>query len=217
MTYATQIVEKINHYKRKSCTDNLVLIPILDANQNTIGFLHPITADFQATIKDCVELLCRWRAENASLSPTQFQVTYAGTKRWIENLIVQNDQRILFMVQAISGTYIGHMGLANFCHETQTAEIDLVVRGEKSIAHGLMGYAMAALIRWGQQELNLKHIELDVLWDNEHAISFYERCGFHRGELIPLKRKETECEVRWVPHKGAQLKAEKYYLHMTLY
>ena len=200
MTYAAQVVETIHRYKRKHGKDNLVLVPILDADQNTIG----------------VELLRRWRAENTTLSPTQFQVTYAGTERWIENLVVQNDQRILFMVQDVNGTCIGHMGFADFCYDTRSAKIDLVVRGEKNISRGLMGHAIAALVRWGKQELELEHIGLDVLWDNEHAIAFYERCGFHKCERIPLTRKESEGEIRWVPHKGAQFEAEKYCQHMVL-
>lgn len=216
MTYEMQVVEKIDHYKRKCNSDNLMLIPILNAGQSTIGFLHPITVDFKLTIKNCVELLSRWRAENPTLSPTQFQVTNAGTERWIQDLVVQNDQRILFMVQDIENNYIGHMGFANFCYERQSAEVDLVVRGERDIARGLMKHALEALVRWGKKELGLKHISLDVLWDNEHAISFYEQCGFHRSQLIPLTKRETDREIQWVPHRGAQFEAEKYYLHMTL-
>ena len=53
MTYAAQVVETIHRYKRKHGKDNLVLVPILDADQNTIGFLHPITSDFRTTIKNC--------------------------------------------------------------------------------------------------------------------------------------------------------------------
>lgn len=216
MTYKIQVIDKINRYKRKCNSDNLVLIPILDDSKNTLGFLRPITSDFKLTIKNCVELLSRWRAENPTLSPTQFQVTNVGTEHWIRNLVIQNDQRILFMVQDIENNYIGHMGFADFCYERQSAEVDLVVRGEMVAARGLMKHAIGALVRWGKKELELKHISLDVLWDNEHAISFYERCGFQRGELIPLTRRETNGEIQWVPHRGAHFEAEKYYLHMIL-
>lgn len=217
MTYEARTVEKLNQYKRKQSSDKLILIPVLDGSQNTVGFLRPITADFRITITDCVELLSRWRANSPTLSPTQFQVTYKGTERWLDDLVINNDQRILFMVQDSNGNYIGHMGFADFCYERQSADVDLVVRGEPNISHGLMEYAIKALVHWGKQELELKHIELDVLWDNEHAISFYERCGFQKGDLIPLTKKESKGEVRWIPHRNAQFEAEKYYLHMILY
>lgn len=216
MTYEQQVKETLNRYKRRQSSDNLILIPILDANKNTVGFLRPITADFKTTIENCTELLRRWRAENPTLSPTRFHVTYEGTERWINDLVVCNDQRVLFMVQDLSGNYVGHMGFAGFDYADRSAEVDLVVRGEKGIAYGLMEHAILALVRWGKQELGLKHISLDVLWDNAHAISFYERCGFQRGELIPLTKEERQGEIRWTPHRGAQFEAEKYYLHMKL-
>lgn len=216
MTYEKRVTEKLNRYKRKQPRDNLVLIPILGADESTIGFLHPITADFKTTIKECVELLSCWRAENPTLSPTRFHVTHEGTERWINKLVVDNDQRILFMVEDISGSYIGHMGFAEFNYAARSAEVDLVLRGRKNTAYGLMEYAIRALVRWGRQELELEHIGLDVLWDNAHAISFYERCGFQKGELIPLTREDAQGETRWTPHRGAQFEAEKYYLHMTL-
>lgn len=211
-----QLIEKLDRYKRRKSSDNLIMIPILDAEENTVGFLQPITADFKTTINGCVKLLSRWRAENPTLSPTRFHVTEEGTEKWINNLIICNDRRILFMVQDVRGNYIGHMGFAGFDVMTRSAAVDLVVRGEKNTAFGLMECAVQALVRWGKQELGLEHISLDVLWDNVHAISFYERCGFRKGELIPLTKEEAHGEVRWMPHRGAQFEAEKYYLHMTL-
>ena len=216
MTYEMWIVEKINQYKRKRPSDNLILVPVLDRDQNTIGFLRPVTADFRTTITDCIELLSLWRADNPTLSPTRFQVTHEGTERWLDNLVINNDQRILFMVQDVTGNYIGHMGFACFDYNEQSANIDLVVRGKQDISRGLMGYALKALVCWGKQELKLKHIALDVLWDNEHAISFYERCGLKRAELIPLTKREVDGEIRWTVHKGQTFEAEKYYLHMIL-
>lgn len=216
MMHEKRVTEKLNQYKRKQSRDNLVLIPILGADESTIGFLRPITADYKITMKECVELLSCWRAENPTLSPTRFHVTHEGTERWINNLVINNDQRILFMVQDTGGSYIGHMGFAGFDYTVRSAEIDLVVRGRKNTAYGLMEHAIQALVRWGRQELELEHIGLDVLWDNAHAISFYERCGFQKGELIPLTREDAQGETRWTPHRGAQFEAEKYYLHMTL-
>lgn len=216
MSYEEQVTKKLNQYKRKQTSDKLVLIPILDAEERTIGFLRPITADFKTTIAGCVELLSVWRAENPTLSPTRFHVTHEGTERWMNHLVIDNDQRILFMVEDTGGNYIGHMGFAGFDYTARSAEVDLVLRGRKDTAYGLMEYAIRALVRWGIQELGLEHISLDVLWDNAHAISFYERCGFQKGELIPLTREDAQGEIRWIPHRGARFKAEKYYLHMTL-
>ena len=73
--------EILNFYKRKQARDKLILIPILDSEENTVGFLRPVTADFNVTIPDCVELLNRWRVDNPTLSPSRFPITHERTRR----------------------------------------------------------------------------------------------------------------------------------------
>lgn len=211
-----QVTKILNQYKRKQAEDALMLLPILDAEMETIGYLHPITADFKSTITDCVELLDRWREENPTLSAARFPITHERTEKWITETIIRNDRRIVFMIQALDGRYIGHMGLKEICIEQSSALIDMVVRGVKEIMPGLMGYAMEALVRWGKQELGLEHISVMVLWDNPKGIRFYSRCGFKEEETIPLKKIETENEVNWIPYRDMSFDAEKYYLHMRL-
>lgn len=210
------IAEIINQYKRKQAADRLILIPILDSEENTVGFLRPVTADFNTTIPNCVELLDRWRADNPTLSPSRFPITHERTRQWVKDAIINNDRRILFLVQALDGRYVGHMGLTAICPEQNCAEIDLVVRGVKGVVPGLMGYAMEAMTRWGKQELKLEHIAVMVLWDNIKGIEFYNRCGFEKEEMIPLLRVEKENEISWIPCRALQGEAEKYYFHMRL-
>lgn len=208
--------EILNFYKRKQAKDKLILIPILDSKENTVGFLRPLTADFNITIPDCVELLDRWRAENPTLSPSRFPITHERTRRWVKESIINNDRRILFLIQALDGRYVGHMGFTAICPEDSCAEIDLVVRGIKDVMPGLMGYAMEALIGWGKRELRLEHIAVMVLWDNIKGIEFYHRCGFEKEEVIPLLKVEKENEINWIPCRNLQGEAEKYYFHMRL-
>lgn len=209
--------EILNFYKRKQARDKLILVPILDSEENTVGFLRPVTADFNVTIPDCVELLNRWRVDNPTLSPSRFPITHERTRRWITDAIIENDKRILFLIQALDGKYIGHMGFTAINPEKNCAEIDLVVRGVKNSAPGLMGQAMGALILWGKQELKLEHIAVMVLWDNVQGIDFYSRCGFKKEEVIPLLKVEKENEISWIPCGNLQGKAEKYYFHMRLF
>lgn len=216
LTHEETITEILNQYKRKKMDDPLILIPILDANDVTIGFLHPITADFKTTIEGCVELLNRWRVENPTLSPSRFPISHDRTERWITEAIILNDSRILFLVQDLSGRYIGHMGFTAICPKDNCAEIDLVVRGEKEINPGMMGYAMAALIRWGRQNLQLEDIYLAVLPYNEHGILFYQRCGFQKAGIIPLIKVDTDGEISWIRCEKASGLSEYYFLRMVL-
>lgn len=210
-------IEILNFYKRKRAKDTLILVPILDSAENTVGFLRPVTADFNTTIPDCVELLDRWRADNPTLSPSRFPITHERTRRWIRDAIIDNDKRILFMLQELDGRRIGHIGFTNIDAGRRSAEVDMVLRGEQTNIPGFMRNAMSALIRWGKQELLLEHIDLVVLPDNEHVISFYHRCGFRDDGIVPLIRVEENNEISWVRCKETAAAPEFYFLHMILY
>ena len=112
-----KVIDMLNQYKRKQAESYLILIPILDGGGSTIGFLRPITADFRTTMADCVELLDQWRIENPCMSPSRFPITHERTERWIIDSIINNDKRILFLIQSLDNRYIGHMGFTNICPE----------------------------------------------------------------------------------------------------
>lgn len=214
---AVNAVEVLDLYKRKRAKDKLILIPILDDDESTIGFLRPITADFDRTIPDCVQLLDRWRADNPTLSPSRFPITHERTRRWITESIINNDKRILFMIQDLSCRNVGHIGFTNIDWELQSAEVDLVLRGERVNIPGFMRHGMAALIQWGTQDLLIKHIDLVVLPYNEHAISFYQSCGFQKDGIVPLLKVEDNDEISWIRCKEFVPDPEFYFLHMSLH
>lgn len=213
---AERVTYILDRYKRKRNEDNYTLVPVLNEGQETAGFLRPVTADFEMTIPGCVELLNRWRVENPTLSPSRFPITSERTRRWITDAIINNDNRILFMVQSLEGTYIGHLGFTAIAPEKRSAEVDQVVRGEKNVYPGLMGFALKSLIGWGKTELGLTHIDLVVLPDNEHGIEFYKRCGFERDGIIPLIKVETDNEISWLRCQELEVEPEYYFLHMSL-
>lgn len=217
MSYSDHVIAILRKYKRMNSAEKLILIPVLDSNECTIGFLRPITIDFIKTMPECAEQFGRWRRENPAFSPSRFNITTESTAKWLMQNIVYNNQRILFAIQDLTGKNIGHIGYANFRDYTKAAEIDCVLRGVKNVLPGIMEWALKALVHWGQVELQLEHIDLKVLWDNDRAIAFYQKCGFEKKELIPLKRVEISGETQWTPYDNAAQDAEKYYLHMVLF
>lgn len=92
----------------------------------------------------------------------------------------------------------------------------MVVRGEKNVYPGLMEFAMRSLIRWGKTELDLEHIDLVVLPNNAHGITFYERCGFKKDGIIPLIKVERDNEISWIRSQEPIPEPEYYFLHMSL-
>jgi RimJ/RimL family protein N-acetyltransferase len=213
--YQSYINDILDRYKCKSIEDYLIFLPVYDESNNIVAYLRPITSNYLKTIPYCVELMSRWRVENPTIGTGVFTVTHERTKRWLDNFVVNNSNRIVFLVVDFTGTYLGHIGYAAFQRDIQTAEIDSVLRGKKNVIPGLMQFCMNTMIKWGRQVLLLKEITLKVFSDNIHAVEFYERCGFIKDILIPLVKVILPDEEKWEISPDADLKsAERYYLKM---
>ena len=65
---------------------------------------------------------------------------------------------------------------------------DNIVRGTKGEEPGLMSLGLRTLLNWAEEMLAPREIFLRVFDDNQHAIGFYERLGFVRNHLLPLRR-----------------------------
>ncbi len=184
--YASFIKTKFDQFKRKSAFAPLVCWPVCDDDGMIRAFLRPVTADFRITSPHYVSLFSQWRRENPTVSRGVFEITDERTERWLDNLVINRDDRILFMVVDLNGKELGHLGFSTFKYDEREAEVDYVLRGVKDTLPGLMYYAMIALMRLGLSELDLRVISLRVFADNEHAVKFYERCGFSITGRIPL-------------------------------
>jgi RimJ/RimL family protein N-acetyltransferase len=162
-------------------------------------------------------MVMMWREANQIGFANRFEGTMEKTKYWFKNILLPNDEKILFFVHLLSGMVIGHLGYASFDFEKKTAEIDNVVRGVKSIGHGMMALATKTLIAWGKETLLLEDIYLKVLDDNPHAIKFYERLDFRIQSYIPLFKIEHDNIVEWVPlEEYEERKPDKHFIVMKL-
>jgi RimJ/RimL family protein N-acetyltransferase len=214
--YEKYIKEILDKYKRKNKSDYLICLPVFNSDENIVAYLKPITADYIDTIPDCVEIMSKWRIENPMIGTGTFTVTHERTKRWLDNFVINNSDRIIFLTMDFNGNYIGHIGYAAFDYASRSAEIDSVLRGEKEVIPGLMQFCMSVMIKWGKEVMKLNQITLKVFADNTHAISFYERCGFKKDILIPLVKNILPDEEKWEISKDANItNAERYYLKMV--
>jgi RimJ/RimL family protein N-acetyltransferase len=188
-------------------------IPIIVGDE-TKGTLVPVTYYCRP---EWVSLICKWRSDNQIGFANLFENTEEKTKNWIDNILLPRKDRILFMVYTMDSIPIGHLGFSSFNFETQSCEIDNVVRGEKAIKKGLMRFAMQTIMTWGKQELGLKDIYLKVLSHNWHAVRFYRHLGFKTLHSIPLYRVEKEDMISWEPMEdpGGRI-PEQYFLYMKL-
>ncbi len=197
MNYQSFIKNTFDNYKCKKKFNLLHMIPVYNDHGELIAYLRPITADYRDTIKDCAELMGRWRAENPSISASTFEITKERTEKWLDNLIIGREDRLLFMIQTLDGRFLGHVGYSNFRYDEKTAEIDSILRGVKDEFPGIMTFALQSLLWWGKEELRLEHIELTTGPDNHKAQALYKRCGFIEKKSKAMIKVVKEDEVRW--------------------
>ncbi|WP_069998734.1 GNAT family N-acetyltransferase [Cellulosilyticum sp. I15G10I2] len=154
-------------------------MPIYNQQDTLCGYLVPVIKAYRIVMPVCGKLLARWRNENPSMSADQFTATSQGTEKWLDELIIQRDDRILFLIVTVDGEKVGHIGYSSFNYEEQSCEVDAVLRGEKSVHPGMMTFALGALTSWGLKDLKLLIIRLRVFSDNTRAVAFYKRNNFY--------------------------------------
>jgi perosamine synthetase len=165
------------------------------------GMLVPV-CELHAADERLIDTLGRWRERSAFAFPTRFPVTREGTARWLRSGVLDVPDRILFLVQDRFGHTVGHLGFAGAGGDERALEVDNVVRGEPDVQPGLMGAALTGLLEWAQDCFRPDRIHLRVFADNDHAIAFYGRHGFHETARTPLRREEDGDVVRYVPADG---------------
>lgn len=105
-------------------------------------------------------------------------LSLAEQEQWFEGYLT-NQHEILFIIEAEDGTAIGTIGLSKIDFRNRKAELGRMLIGDRSYLR--RGYAKAAtlvLLEYAFAELNLHRVYLEVLADNDAAVSVYRRCHF---------------------------------------
>jgi len=177
------------------------------------GYLMPV-GDLHRDDHRLIADLARWREENYFVFPTQFPVTIEGTTRWLHKSIIENPDRLLFLVLDRCGHAMGHVGFTEYLNDQGEMEAENIVRGVKVGAPGLMSRAMRAMLGWARG-LGGRRFHLRVFSDNQHAVDFYRQLGFKDDVLLPLRRHKEESSTIYRPvAEGDKDKPDKFFLQM---
>ena len=83
-----------------------------------------------------------------------------------------------FAIETKDGTHIGSCGLHRASPENRSAELGIMI-GEKSYwSKGYGSDAVATLVQFAFEEMNLNRVELHVYDFNERGQAAYRKCGF---------------------------------------
>jgi RimJ/RimL family protein N-acetyltransferase len=129
-----------------------------------------------------LERMTRWvndREVTRSLS-VRYPWSSGTEEAWLRNRtstpVAHGD--VSFAIETKAGVHIGSTGLHHASSENRDAELGIMI-GEK--AYWSKGYgtdAVATLVRFAFEEMNLNRIELRVFDFNERAQASYRKCGF---------------------------------------
>ncbi len=185
----------IRHIKGLDKKGNHVIINIINEMGDQLGNLTPICCNL-ANNPQIIKSLVLWRQRYMEFFFTQFHATFDRTKKWLDNYVIPDDTKILFLVCSNDGKLLGNIGVCNITNKY--GELDNVIRGEKVSIHSLFYYSTLTLICWLYNKLCLDTLSLYVLSNNSKAISLYERIGFIKYNFYKLTKITTENEIKYV-------------------
>jgi RimJ/RimL family protein N-acetyltransferase len=192
------VVEKINSLKKLPFR-----VPKMESDFGGLSYrLLFLTAD-RANDDGIIERLANWRRENEDFFASTFKVTFEGTKKWYRDKLINELDRLLFMIE-VGDEYIGHIGLYRFNFDRDMCEIDNIIRGVQGYP-GIMGAAIAEMMRWGQATLGLKAYSLGTTTFSVRALKMYQQLGFVEVKREPLVQIRNGQFLEWiVPDQNKQ-------------
>ena len=143
---------------------------------------------------DLLDSLASWRNTNVNAYPSRFTATRESTKNWLNNVVINGPDKLLFLVLNPQGKTVGHMGLAAVDNNSHIIEIDNVARWDQDVPKGLFSQALTALIEWARKSMYVDNFILKVFSTNSRAISFYKKNKFTENREIKmiLSEKSTD-------------------------
>jgi len=174
--------------------------------------LSPITENDLENDKKII-LLKEWRENNLDAFPISPKITQDGTFRWLKNLVLDREDRLMFFVKDIFGETIGHVGISSFDYQNKTCEVDNIVRGKISRQKNAMNYAMQALLCWIDEKISPEFIYLRVFNDNTKAINFYDKLGFQLDALHRIKKVEN---INKLKYPSSEKEVERFFVSMRI-
>lgn len=160
-----------------------------------ISYYLILVTDRRESDKQLIKLLALWRKKHEQLFLAIFSVTLEGTKRWLRDRVINQPDRILFMIR-VKNQYIGHIGLYRFNFRNNSCDIDNVIRGVDRYP-GIMGNALGYMMRWAKTEFGIKTFMVPTTSNNKRALRFYQRLGFTEVKRIPMIRVITSGRIEW--------------------
>lgn len=185
--------------KRTSARSHSLCLPV---GSPVKALLRPVALAPHLQSQDDVHALTDWRNRHVSAFLTNFNATDSRTSTWLSDSVLEDDSRILFMLDLLCGATVGYLGLAFIDWSQRYAEADSIVRGMPA-EKGLMKLALLEMVKWAETSLGLQSFGVRVRSDNP-ALSFYRNIGFTEVRSASLTRTEKDEVVTLAEDGGGE-------------
>ena len=107
---------------------------VLPVGDPVRALLRPIATVADALDADDIRCLSEWRNRHVKSFLTEFVADDARTAQWLRRSIHDDDGKLLFMLDALDGTRLGHLGIGFIDWEAGYGEADAIVSGARLAA-----------------------------------------------------------------------------------
>ncbi|MBC8298064.1 MAG: hypothetical protein H8E55_20010 [Pelagibacterales bacterium] len=138
--------------------------------------------------KDTVELLYLLREKYREMFATDFVMTKEKTKRWINELILDNPDRILFTI-SINSKIVGCIGHGGLDANENSSQLDNMMKDPSCKIPGMMTVVEKVYLRWMFEFFKLSKITGYLFSDNERMMNIHYECGWRLLDKVPINKK----------------------------
>ena len=199
MSYYQEQISKIKERGSKdfiniNSSENTIVLKLVDDSDET------------------AHLLTEWREKFKNMFATYFDINKERTKNWIRDSIIQNPDRILFIIY-FNGKKVGTIGTALYDRKTNSAHIDNLMKDPSCNYAPLIPLVEKIYLKWMFDGLKLSKIQGLLFRDNFPTLNLHLSCGFQVVETFPIKKILSDDGWAWKkfdPKSETNL-AERYF------
>lgn len=155
------------------------------------------TIDLRPIEKQDIEMLRRWRNENADSFFTSDQITVQQQRAWYQHYQDNYGKDFMFIIQLKDDTSIGTVALYNMDNADRTADVGRMLLLEKYRGCGYMEEALSLIVDEAFTKMRLYRLKLGTYLDNAGAISLYHKAGFKALKRPVMLMEMTNPNMDW--------------------
>ncbi len=191
-----------------------VLWPIRDLEMNVVGYMRGFD---RVALGDAylTETMAKWHTFYRECFLTQFVVTPENKRSWLQNSVLGNDRKMLFLIETTDGKIVGQDGFS--VEEDGVCCLDGTMRWARGGHPDLFRFDILERVSIAYFLLNCRDCVAEVFSDNHLAAENLLSLGFTAEEEIPLLRIDEGDTMKYVKCPGSSCRGtEKRLLKMTM-